>query len=46
VDGDGSLRLGHYLAILFTLLLFCLIAIRDRELLGQPFFLDRLPLIP
>jgi hypothetical protein len=43
---DGSLTVGHYLAILFVLLLFCLIAIQDRAVLGQPFFLDRLPVIP
>lgn len=43
---DGSLRIGHYLAILFVLALFCLIAIQDRAAGVAPFFLDRLPPIP
>jgi hypothetical protein len=36
----------HYLAAFLVLLLFVLIAVRDRAVLGQPFFLERLPPIP
>jgi hypothetical protein len=46
MDGREDLRFGHYLVILIILGIFCLIAIQDRAVLGQPFFLDRLPVIP